>query len=199
MKILALETSSPYSGVSILDTGNPIISVINHRPFRHVEELPIFVEKLLKEVNLSLKDLSFIAISEGPGFFTGLRAGISYARALAFALDIPILPVPTMETIYREYGFKNVDLCFRLKGEKVFYQRFENGNPQNEVKLVNLNEIEAKYPLLIKEDAILPHLVGILAYEKYIKGTKKIPKIEEVEPKYVQAPDVHKPEKGKRI
>ncbi len=199
MKILALETSSPYSGVSILDGETPLVSLINHKPFRHVEELPVFVERLLKATDLSLKDISFIAVSEGPGFFTGLRAGISYARALAFALDIPVLPVPTMEVIYREYRLKDMELCFRLKGNKVFYQRFENSAPKGEVKLVNISDIEPKYPLLIKEDAILPHLVGILAYEKYVKGTNKIPDLDEIEPKYVQAPDVHKPAKGKRI
>ncbi len=199
MKILALETSSPYSGVSVLDGETPLISLINHKPFRHVEELPIFVERLLKETGLSLKDISFIAISEGPGFFTGLRAGISYARALAFALDIPLLSVPTMEVIQREYGLKDVELCFRLKGNKVFYQRFENSTPQNEVKLVNITEIKPIYPLIIKEDAILPHIVGILAHEKYIKGKNKIPDLDEIEPIYVQAPDVRKPEKGKKI
>ncbi len=199
MKILALETSSPYSGVSILKGKEPLLSLINHKPFHHVEELPLFVDRALSFLNLTLKDLSFIAISEGPGFFTGLRAGISYARALAFSLEIPLLPVPTMEVIHREYNLKNVELCFRLKGDKVFYQRFENSKPEGTVELVNLNEIEPKYPVIIKEDAILPHLVGTLAYEKYIEGEKEIPPLEEIEPIYVHAPYVHKPEKGKRI
>ncbi len=199
MKILALETSSPYSGIAILRGKEPILSLINHKPFHHVEELPLFVEKALSFANLTLKDLSFIAISKGPGFFTGLRAGISYARALAYSLDIPLLTVPTMEVIQREYKLKDAEICFRLKGDKVFYQRFENNKPQKEPVILNLNEIEQKYPLIIKEDAILPYLVGIIAYEKYIEGNEKIEDIENIEPLYVQAPYVRKSEKGKKV
>lgn len=201
MNILAIETSSPYTGVSLLKNDKPIISIINHIPFRHVEELPIFVERLLGIVGLSFNDLSFIAVSEGPGFFTSLRAGISYARAISFSLEIPVLPVSTMEVIQKEYGIENIEVCFRLKGEKVFHQRFENGMPKGEIELTTLKEIESKYPILVKEDAILPHLVGILAYKKYIKGKAKIPTLDEVEPKYIQAPHVNypSPKKGKKI
>jgi len=199
MKILSIETSSPYSGVSLLENDMPLISLINHKPFRHVEELPLLVERVLSYTQITLKDLSFIAISEGPGFFTGLRAGMSYARALAFSLEIPLLPIPTMEVIYAEYSLLNVELCLRLKGDKVFYLRFEQGKAKGKVRLLSLQDIETVYPLIIKEDAIPPHLVGILAYKKYIKGNKKIPNLEEIEPLYVQAPEVKAPKKNKKL
>lgn len=67
--------------------------------FSHAERLHIFIQEILDENNLSLSDLDAIAISEGPGSYTGLRIGVSAAKGLCYSLDLPLIAVPTLESL----------------------------------------------------------------------------------------------------
>jgi tRNA threonylcarbamoyladenosine biosynthesis protein TsaB len=65
--------------------------------FTHAENLHLFIEQALKETGLSLKNLSAIAVSKGPGSYTGLRIGVSAAKGLAYALCIPLTSIDTLQ------------------------------------------------------------------------------------------------------
>lgn len=67
--------------------------------FSHAERLHIFIQEILDENNLSLSDLDAIAISEGPGSYTGLRIGVSAAKGLCYTLDLPLIAVPTLASL----------------------------------------------------------------------------------------------------
>lgn len=67
--------------------------------YSHAEKLHVYVEQVLKEAKISTLQLDAIAVSKGPGSYTGLRIGVSAAKGLAFALNIPLISVSTLEAL----------------------------------------------------------------------------------------------------
>ena len=98
MKILAIETSVKESSIAIIDN-NDCYELFTDSKNDTAKSLPILVEDVLSKTKNSFKDLDGIAISMGPGSFTGLRVGLSYAKGLSLALDIPIIPISTFDSM----------------------------------------------------------------------------------------------------
>lgn len=96
--ILNLETATTNCSVSI-SKGNETISLKenNAADYSHSEQLHLFIKEALEEASLSFLDLDAIAISKGPGSYTGLRIGVSSAKGLCFSLDLPLISVPTLQ------------------------------------------------------------------------------------------------------
>ncbi|SDH00155.1 tRNA (adenosine(37)-N6)-threonylcarbamoyltransferase complex dimerization subunit type 1 TsaB [Psychroflexus sediminis] len=95
--ILCLETSTTNCSVSI-GRGDSILAFkeVNSKNFSHSEQLHGFINELLAQEKLTPRDLHAVSISKGPGSYTGLRIGVSAAKGLAFALDIPLISVSTL-------------------------------------------------------------------------------------------------------
>lgn len=72
-------------------------------------ELPVKVEELLKNSGLSFSDINYIALANGPGYFTGIRVGAAYAAGLAFALGIKIIPVSSLEALANNFNNFNLN------------------------------------------------------------------------------------------
>src|SRR5690625_7915686 len=101
--ILQLETSSTNTSVVLAKNGEVIASKEQDSAgSSHEKYLHPFIEDVLQEANLNVNDLDAIAIGSGPGSFTGLRIGVAAAKGICFALDIPLLSVPTMELLARQ-------------------------------------------------------------------------------------------------
>ena len=98
--ILCLETATTNCSVGIAKDGG-ILSIRedNSKGYSHAEKLHIFIQECLQEANLEMKDLDAVAVSKGPGSYTGLRIGVSAAKGIAFSIDIPLLSVPTLEVL----------------------------------------------------------------------------------------------------
>lgn len=96
-RILNLETATTNCSVSISE-GNDIISLKENNAinYSHSEQLHIFIKEALEEASLLFSDLDAIAVSKGPGSYTGLRIGVSAAKGLCFSLDLPLISVPTL-------------------------------------------------------------------------------------------------------
>lgn len=95
--ILNLETATKNCSVSLSKNGILIgIKEFNDGNYSHAELLNPFIAEVLKMADISFSDLSAIAISKGPGSYTGLRIGVSTAKGLCFALDIPLISVDTL-------------------------------------------------------------------------------------------------------
>jgi len=106
--ILNIETSTKNCSVSIAKEGKTIIcKEIAEEGYSHAERLHIFIEESLKEAGLTYKDLSAIAVSQGPGSYTGLRIGVSAAKGLCFALDIPLIAVDTLKVLASQATISN--------------------------------------------------------------------------------------------
>lgn len=98
--ILCLETATTNCSVAISDNGTiKSIRELNNRNYSHAEKLHVFIEEVLEESEISKENLDAVAISKGPGSYTGLRIGVSAAKGLAFALDIPLISIPTLQVL----------------------------------------------------------------------------------------------------
>ncbi len=96
-KILNLETATTNCSVSLAINGEIVsIKEENTPNYSHSEQLHLFIDAVLKEASVSFDDLDAIAVSKGPGSYTGLRIGVSAAKGLCFAKDIPLIAVPTL-------------------------------------------------------------------------------------------------------
>jgi tRNA threonylcarbamoyladenosine biosynthesis protein TsaB len=98
--ILNIETSTKNCSVSVAKEGKTLIcNEIAEEGYSHAERLHVFIEASLKEIGITYKDLVAIAVSQGPGSYTGLRIGISAAKGLCFALGIPLIAVDTLKVL----------------------------------------------------------------------------------------------------
>ncbi len=98
--ILNLETATTNCSVSVTKNGKLLVLKELDTPnYSHSEQLHNFIKEALEEASLSLSDLDAISVSKGPGSYTGLRIGVSAAKGLCFALDIPLISIPTLESM----------------------------------------------------------------------------------------------------
>ena len=99
--ILIIETSDRANSIAICDTEGRLINYIDEisEQYTHIELLQVNIDKLLKDNGISFSDFCAIAVSSGPGSYTGLRIGISSAKGYAYALDIPLISLPTLELL----------------------------------------------------------------------------------------------------
>ena len=98
--ILHIETSTKNCSVSIANCGELIsLKEINTGDYSHAEMLHPLINKALQESKLTIKDIEAIAVGKGPGSYTGLRIGVSAAKGLCFANDIPLISINSLEIL----------------------------------------------------------------------------------------------------
>jgi tRNA threonylcarbamoyladenosine biosynthesis protein TsaB len=98
--ILNIETATKNCSVAIAKNGQTILcKEIAEEGYSHAEKLHVFIEEAIAEAGITVKDLVAIAVSQGPGSYTGLRIGVSAAKGLCFALNIPLIAVDTLKTL----------------------------------------------------------------------------------------------------
>lgn len=161
--LLAIETATSVCSVALLEDGYIVEEKSRLSDRRHNEMLPGMVAELLDGNGISLKEISAIAVSIGPGSFTGLRVGLSYAKGLAMAVGAGIITVGTLEALaYRISkiipGLSRDNLIISMttarKGEAFagFYKL-----TQNEIKVVRDVQVLRAHELLkeISRDTIL--------------------------------------------
>lgn len=109
--ILHLETATTNCSVSISkDNEIVVLKENNAASYSHSEQLHVFIKEALKEASLSFSDLDAVAISKGPGSYTGLRIGVSAAKGICFSLDIPLISIPTLQSMARQVDLKPGEL-----------------------------------------------------------------------------------------
>ena len=98
--ILNIETATKNCSVALAKEGKTILcKEIAEEGYSHAERLHVFIEEIIKETGITYQDISAIAVSQGPGSYTGLRIGVSAAKGLCFALDIPLIAVDTLQVL----------------------------------------------------------------------------------------------------
>ncbi|EJL64188.1 tRNA (adenosine(37)-N6)-threonylcarbamoyltransferase complex dimerization subunit type 1 TsaB [Flavobacterium sp. CF136] len=98
--ILNIETATKNCSVAIAKNGETVLcKEIAEEGYSHAEKLHIFIEEVIAEAGISVHDLAAVAVSQGPGSYTGLRIGVSAAKGLCFALNIPLIAVDTLKTL----------------------------------------------------------------------------------------------------
>lgn len=101
--ILCLETATKLCSVALIRDGS-VLALREAEGQRniHAEKLNVFIEEVLAEAELEMKDLDAVAVGTGPGSYTGSRIGLSAAKGLCYALDIPIIGISTLAVLVAE-------------------------------------------------------------------------------------------------
>lgn len=106
--ILNIETATKNCSVALAKEGKTIFSKeIAEEGYSHAERLHVFIEEIVKEVGITLQDLSAVAVSQGPGSYTGLRIGVSAAKGLCYALNIPLIAIDTLQALASQVTISN--------------------------------------------------------------------------------------------
>lgn len=105
--ILNIETSTTNCSVSLSHNGETLALKEDYNTnYSHAERLHIYIDEVLAESKVSKANLNAIAVSKGPGSYTGLRIGVSAAKGLCFALDIPLISVDTLKSLASQIKIK---------------------------------------------------------------------------------------------
>lgn len=122
MNILAFDTSTSYESIALSHNGQIIADVTQNAKRTHSERLLPTVENLLAQTDMKLEDISEIAVSIGPGSFTGLRIGLSTAKGLCFGLKIPLYVTSTLRSLANNASEVSSHICALMDaGRSEFY------------------------------------------------------------------------------
>jgi tRNA threonylcarbamoyladenosine biosynthesis protein TsaB len=99
MLILSLETSSPICSVALHRAGVLVGQTELRLEKSHSSHISVLIDQVLENTGHTLRDIAAVALSDGPGSYTGLRIGGAAAKGLCFALDIPLLAVSTLQAL----------------------------------------------------------------------------------------------------
>jgi len=193
--ILNIETATKNCSVSLSKDGDVLFfREIAEVGYSHAEKLHVFIEEVLLQSKHSYSELSAVAVSQGPGSYTGLRIGVSAAKGLCYALDIPMIAVDTLailaEQVQIEEGFivpmidarrmEVYSAVFNAKHKKVIETQAEiittdSFKDYNETiyfigdSSTKCRETLTKQNFVFKEEIIFPSSreMAKLSYEKY--------------------------------
>ncbi|MCT4664010.1 MAG: tRNA (adenosine(37)-N6)-threonylcarbamoyltransferase complex dimerization subunit type 1 TsaB [Flavobacteriales bacterium] len=143
--ILQIDTSTKVCSVAISLNGKTIAHKEVLAPdYSHSELLISFVETALENAQLNKKDLSAIAISQGPGSYTGLRIGASTAKGLAFALKIPLIAIDTLQITATSKTESKTLSVMSARANEVYWAVYKDGICQQSISLETVEESSFK-------------------------------------------------------
>ncbi|MCX7908824.1 MAG: tRNA (adenosine(37)-N6)-threonylcarbamoyltransferase complex dimerization subunit type 1 TsaB [Ignavibacteria bacterium] len=146
--ILSIETTANICSISISNREQCLVEYSISIPNSHDQFLAELTFRALKDLQVSVNDLTAVAVSSGPGSFTGLRIGSAFAKGLCFDNSIKLVPVPTLSAL--AYNCKELASKFAKRIISVvhshknffFYQFYDlNGHPTSSVSFADLEEI----------------------------------------------------------
>lgn len=184
MYFLCIDTSSKLGSLAIAKKKDKLVlvgdkqwmrskDVKNKKVFSHAEFITTEFQKLLDENNLNLNDLEALLITHGPGSFTGLRVGLSFAKSLAYSLNLPIYSVDSLSAM--AYALKdqpkNIHVVVNAQKNLVFYSAYSTKNQVLTVikkpSLKSLDDIPLKTEDLYITDVTLNNQDLLLAEDSY--------------------------------
>lgn len=190
MKILSIDTSSSNCATAILEDGNLIDENSLNNGKTHSENLMPLIAELLKRNNLELKDIDLIAVSCGPGSFTGIRIGIASIKPIAEIYNIPVASVTSLETLARiDESSRNKISLIDCKNNQVYFGVFDKDyNLIEEYKaddINNLLNVMKKYKnavaigdgAILHKDLLIQNLNGIEVLDSYLQTAENTGKI----------------------
>lgn len=151
--ILAIETSGKLCSAAVFFSENEYFEFNSCRKYSHSEKLFEIIDHLFSTAGIKSNDLSCVAVSSGPGSFTGLRIGLSAAKGIAFGASLPICAVPTFEALalqvidYLEDGQEFV-IANKANIDELYYAKFQiTGNNYifvEPLELIRSSELKSK-------------------------------------------------------
>ena len=156
--ILNLETATKNCSVALAKDGKTITcKEIAAQNFSHAEKLHVFIEEILCENNIQFSDLNAIAVSQGPGSYTGLRIGVSSAKGLCYALNIPMIAIDTLQLLAKQIQIEDGIIISMIDARRMevfsaFYDKNHNQIRATQAEIID----ETSY----KEITEKIHLIG---------------------------------------
>ncbi len=128
--ILSIETSESICGACVYFDDNKFFEANTHLKNSHAEKLFETIDYVIKSAQIDINQFKAIAVSAGPGSFTGLRIGMSAAKGIAFGSSLPIIPVPTFEALaFQLSGLLKEGSEFiianKVNLEEIYYAKFQ--------------------------------------------------------------------------
>ena len=160
MRILAADTSAKAASVAVTDNGKLLGEYFVNIGLTHSQTFMPMCEQLLKTLDLNIENIDVLAISAGPGSFTGIRIGMAAIKGMAFGRDIKCVSVSTLESLAYNVSFFDGIICPVMDARcgQVYNALFENNNgrlqrivPDRAISIEELN----KELLLYKKKCIL--------------------------------------------
>ena len=130
LPILSIESSQSCCGACVFFNDNKFYEMSVNLKNSHAEKIFNIIDSVIKASGISLKDISAVAVSCGPGSFTGLRIGMSAAKGLAFGASLPIIPVPSFEALAFQIskGLSNGTefiITNKVNSEEAYFAKFK--------------------------------------------------------------------------
>ena len=146
--ILSIETSESLCGACVYIDEKKFFETNLNLKNSHAEKLFEAIDFVMRQADITPADLKAVAVSSGPGSFTGLRIGMSAAKGIAFGAGLPVIPVPTFEALALQIGECTADDEFivanRVNMEEIYYAKFQ-------IKANNYIFVDSLQILTIKE------------------------------------------------
>jgi len=111
VKVLGIETATEFASVALVDDGEVLAEALARLHRRLTEELVLLVKWTLERAGVEPGELAGVAVSAGPGSFTGLRVGMATAKGLCFARGLPIVAVPTLKAMAARMAPSSLPIC----------------------------------------------------------------------------------------
>lgn len=150
MILLAFDTAQGALSAAVFDGEEEIASLFEERTRGHAEAMMPMVETVLAEAALGFADLDALAVTVGPGTFTGLRVGLAAARGIALSLGLPLVGVTTLEAIAEPVAAEADEIVlasFDARRDEVYMQAFSaDGTERTEPLLVGLGDVLSRLP-----------------------------------------------------
>ncbi|MBK5286101.1 MAG: tRNA (adenosine(37)-N6)-threonylcarbamoyltransferase complex dimerization subunit type 1 TsaB [Bacteroidia bacterium] len=150
--ILNIETATEVCSVALARDGKLLSIRESNSGFTHSENITVFISEIIHEAEVSLYDLDGVAVSKGPGSYTGLRIGVSTAKGLCFAIDKPLISVPTLVSLTNNF-FNNKQ---EVRSDRHFFCPMLDARRMEVYCAVydsELNEVEPTSAKIIEENS----------------------------------------------
>ncbi len=144
MIILGVESSASAASVAVFKDDKLISEVFCNTGLTHSQTLMPMISKCLKNCSLTVDDIDKIAVSVGPGSFTGIRIGVATVKGIAFTKNIPCVPVSTLESMSKNISsFDGIVCCVMdARCQQVYNALFENGKRITDDRAISLEDLK---------------------------------------------------------
>jgi tRNA threonylcarbamoyladenosine biosynthesis protein TsaB len=166
--LLAIETATQRGSVALLRGSKVLASRSIGSDFEHSKTLNPQIDELLKSQGIQIDDVNAVAVSQGPGSFTGLRVGIAFAKGMAMGLNIPLIAIPTFDVLFEGWRQDNsrinscdhVALLIDAKKNEFFLQFRNKARGKWSAKPAIALPNEAVFPAMVAAKSFPTLLIG---------------------------------------
>ncbi len=167
MRILSIDSSSVSASAAVTEDGKILAEEFVNNGYTHSVTLMPIIEKVLKDSGTAVSSIDFLAITNGPGSFTGVRIGIASAKGICDAANIPCFSVSTLEALAKPLCSQNVLAVSVMDARcnQVYTASFYKGQRKTDDRAILISELSEELKTE-KRDIVLIGDGAVLCYEK---------------------------------